>query len=79
VRLNRRAVVPAPFGIPIRRVGFTAPYDINRNQLVKLRQEGLTVPQIAERFGCSHTTVERAGSPTRSSVEQATCWRPLPS
>jgi DNA-binding CsgD family transcriptional regulator len=47
-------------GIPIRGVRFVRRYDIERKPLVRLRRQGLTVKQIAARFGCSEATVERA-------------------
>jgi DNA-binding CsgD family transcriptional regulator len=47
-------------GIPIRGVRFTLQYDIDRKRLVRLRRQGLTVKQIAARFGCSEATIERA-------------------
>jgi DNA-binding CsgD family transcriptional regulator len=43
-------------GIPIRHTR----YHIDPRQLAKLRQRGLSTKQIAEKFGCSNATVERA-------------------
>jgi AraC-like DNA-binding protein len=43
-------------GIPIRRTR----YHIDPERLVKLRQLGLSTKQLAEEFGCSIATVERA-------------------
>jgi hypothetical protein len=43
-------------GIPIR----TARYQIEKRQLAKLRRQGFNSKQIAEQYGCSVTTVERA-------------------
>jgi hypothetical protein len=45
-------------GIPIRPVGFTRQYEIKKNELAKLRQEGRRPREIAYR--CSVTTIERA-------------------
>jgi IS30 family transposase len=47
-------------GIPIRGLRFTLQYDIDRKRLAKLRQRGLSTKQIADEFGCSETTIERA-------------------
>jgi DNA-binding CsgD family transcriptional regulator len=47
-------------GIPIRPVGFTRQYEIKKNELAKLRRQGRRPREIAEQYGCSVTTVERA-------------------
>jgi DNA-binding CsgD family transcriptional regulator len=47
-------------GIPIRGVGFTRQYNVERKQLVRIRSQGLTVKQIAARLGCSEATIDRA-------------------
>jgi DNA-binding CsgD family transcriptional regulator len=47
-------------GIPIRPVGFTRQYDIRKSELAKLRRQGQSPREIAEHYGCSVTTVERA-------------------
>jgi DNA-binding CsgD family transcriptional regulator len=47
-------------GIPIRPVGLTKRYEINKHDLAKLRRQGWSPREIAEHYGCSVTTVERA-------------------
>jgi hypothetical protein len=47
-------------GIPIRPGAPPPTHNIDRQELGKLRRKGLTVRQIADRFGCSKRTVERA-------------------
>jgi hypothetical protein len=47
-------------GLPVQPTGSATKYDIGRHELVKLRRDGLMVKQIAERFGCSEGTVQRA-------------------
>jgi DNA-binding CsgD family transcriptional regulator len=47
-------------GIPIRPRGFITQYHIDHKELAKLRRLGVTTKQIAEQYGCSITTVERA-------------------
>jgi hypothetical protein len=37
-------------GLPIRPVGFTVQYDIDRKQLVKFKRQGLTTKQIADTY-----------------------------
>jgi transposase len=47
-------------GIPIRPGRFTVRYHVDRRQLARLRRQGLTLAEIAERLGSSRSTVERA-------------------
>jgi DNA-binding CsgD family transcriptional regulator len=47
-------------GIPIRPVGFIRQYEIEKKELAKLRRQGRSPRQIAQHYGCSVTTVERA-------------------
>jgi transposase len=48
------------FRIPIQPGAPPPTHNIDRKELAKLRRQGLTVSQIAGRFGCSKRTVERA-------------------
>jgi DNA-binding CsgD family transcriptional regulator len=47
-------------GLPIQPTGSAAKFDIGRKDLAKLRRDGLMLKEIAERFGCSEGTVQRA-------------------
>ena len=72
-------------GSPIRPVGFTGQYDIKAKERAKLRRQGRSSRQIADNYGSSVTTVERAlrryglvggGTANRPSCVMAGACRP---
>jgi hypothetical protein len=50
-------------GIPVHPGGSITQHHIDRNELAKLRRHGVSPKEIAERYGRSVTTVERALRP----------------
>jgi hypothetical protein len=59
-RTVRKASGPWRAGIAVRPREFITQYHIDRKELANLRRRAVSTKEIAERYGCSATTVESA-------------------